>query len=254
MPVYCVTGANRGLGLEFVRQLALQRSNTILATTRSLGSDLTDLRAAAEPSAANVHVLECDTGSEESVVAFAAAASKVLSDGSGSQSAAKIDYLINNGAVNLNANQSSLDLAGPTLAETMRVNMAGPQQTVSRLHAAGLLADGVRVVNISSRLGSIAEAAAEVGDMDTPCCAYRVSKAALNMLSVQQARDLRSRGGLKKAVVIAICPGWVQTRMGGTEAALTPEQSIGEVLKVIGGLGDADNGRFFLYNGKELPW
>lgn len=255
MPVYCVTGTNRGLGLEFVRQLALQGSNTILAATRSLGSDLTDLRAAAEPSAANVHVLECDTGSEESVTAFAAAASKaLLSGGSGAQPAAKIDYLINNAAVNPNVEQSSLDLAASALVETLRVNVAGPQQTVSRLHAAGLLADDVRVVNISSGLGSIADAAAEADDSDEPSCAYRISKAALNMLSVQQAHDLRNRGGLKKAVVVALDPGWVQTRMGGPEAALTPEQSVGAMLKFIGGLGAADSGGFSQYDGEKRRW
>ncbi|KAL8377679.1 hypothetical protein RB595_008395 [Gaeumannomyces hyphopodioides] len=252
MSVYCVTGANRGLGLEFVRQLALQGSNTILACTRSLGSDLTDLRAAAAPSAANVHVLECDTGDEQSVAAFAAAAAKALSGG-GAQPA-KIDCLVNNAAVNLHVEQSSLDLAAPVLAETLRVNVAGPQQTVARLHAAGLLADGVRVVNISSGLGSIADARAEGEDSDQPSCTYRVSKAALNMLSVQQGHDLRRRGGLKGAVVAAVDPGWVQTRMGGPEAALTPEQSVGAMLKLIEGLGDADNGGFFQYDGQKREW
>ncbi|KAL8403537.1 hypothetical protein RB594_008704 [Gaeumannomyces avenae] len=253
MPVYCVTGANRGLGLEFVRQLALQGSNTILACTRSLGSDLTDLRAAAAPSATTVHVLECDTGDEQSVAAFATAAAKALS-GTGGAQPAKIDCLVNNAAVNLHVERSSLDLAAPVLAETLRVNVAGPLQTVARLHAAGLLAGGVRVVNISSGLGSISEARAEGDDSDQPSCAYRVSKAALNMLSVQQGYDLRHRGGLKGAVVAAVDPGWVQTRMGGPEAALTPEQSVGGMLKLIGGLGDADNGGFFQYDGQKREW
>lgn len=248
MPVYCVTGTNRGLGLEFVRQLAREGSNTILALTRSLGSDLGDLRAAAAPSSASVHILECDTGSEDSIASFVPAALKTLGSGT------KIDYLINNAGVNLESEKSSLDLDTTVVSEMFRINVVGPQQMVTRLHAAGLLSDSVRVVNVSSGLGSLAET---LGDGETTvrhCCGYSMSKAALNMLSVHQSGDLRSKGGLDGAVVIAMDPGWVKTRMGGSGAALEPEESIGGMLKAVRGLKNEDNGRFFQYDGQKKPW
>lgn len=248
MPVYCITGTNRGLGLEFVRQLAASHDNTILALTRTLSSDLTDLKAVSAASS-KTHILECDTGSSESIQSFANEAKKLLSD-----QGHKIDVLINNAGINFNSWQSSLALEPDSLLHQIRINVIGPATTVQMLHAAGLLSPQVRVINLTSGLGSMAESLGPSGNTSRKCCGYSISKAGLNMLSVHQSGDLREKGGLPGAVVVVIDPGWVKTRMGGAGAVLEPEESIGRMLKVVGGLRDEDNGTFLKYNGERIPW
>jgi NAD(P)-dependent dehydrogenase (short-subunit alcohol dehydrogenase family) len=121
MPVYCITGTNRGIGLEFVRQLAVSPDNTIIAAVRSLSSDLTDLRAAASSS---THILECDTGSVSSIHSFVKAVARTLADGQ------KIDYLINNAGVNVASQQSSLSLGPDELHAQININVIGPAKVV----------------------------------------------------------------------------------------------------------------------------
>jgi len=241
MPVYCITGANRGLGLEFVRQIAsASPSNTILALTRSLSSDLADLKKVAN---SNTHVLECDTGNLQSIRAFATSAAKLLNG-------KKIDFLINNAGINTVPDQSSLSIGPEDLDEQIRVNVLGPAKTVEYLLSADLLAPDARIVNMTSGLGSMA-----VSLSITPrkCATYSISKAALNALTVQQSGDLREKLG-KECVVVCMDPGWVKTRMGGEGAVLEPEESIGGMLKCVHGLAEGDNGKFFTYTGKEVPW
>lgn len=104
-------------------------------------------------------------------------------------------------------------------------------------------------MNMTSGLGSMANSLAM-----TPrkCAGYSISKAALNMLTVHQAEDVR--GMLKGARVVAMDPGWVKTRMGGEGAVLEPEESIGGMLKALHGLGEEDGGKFFTYTGEQVPW
>ncbi|KAK3352455.1 hypothetical protein B0T25DRAFT_186134 [Lasiosphaeria hispida] len=239
MPVYCITGTNRGLGLEFVRQLAQSPDNTILATTRSLASDLGDLHAVASPA---THILECDTGDLKSIHTFAKEARKVLG---GDQ---KIDFLLNSAGVNLASWQSSLTLGPDDLAAQISVNVLGPAKAVEFLLEAGLLSDSVRILNMSSGLGSMQRSLAA----PRKCAGYSISKAALNMLTVHQSGDLRAR--LPGVVVIVLDPGWVKTRMGGDGAVLEPHESISGILKVLDGLKDEDNGKFLHHSGEEIPW
>ncbi|KAK6432816.1 hypothetical protein LTR95_011008 [Oleoguttula sp. CCFEE 5521] len=239
MPTYIVTGANRGLGLEFVRQLAKDSANTIIATSRSSSTDLTDVKKVGSKT---THFLTCDTGSLDSIKSFV---SEVKSQLSGT----KIDYLINNAGINTVPEQTALSINPSDLDEQIRVNVIGPAKTTQFLLEAGLLADNVRIVNMSSGLGSMA-----VSLSITPrkCATYSISKAALCALSVQQSGEVREK--LKGAVVVAMDPGWVKTRMGGEGAVLEPEESIGGMLKCIHGLGEGENGKFFTYTGVEVPW
>ena len=85
------------------------------------------------------------------------------------------------------------------------------------------------------------------------CATYSISKSALNALTVQQSGELREKLG-PKCVVVCMDPGWVKTRMGGEGAVLEPEESISGMLKCVQGLGEGDNGKFFTYTGKEVPW
>jgi NAD(P)-dependent dehydrogenase (short-subunit alcohol dehydrogenase family) len=250
MPVYCITGTNRGLGLEFVRQLSARPSNTLIATVRSLAtSDLTDLKAASH---SNVHVLECDTSNASSVAHFAAQASTALNG-------AKIDFLLNSAGVNAHPEQHSLSLSEEALLENVRVNVLGPAKVVQCLLEADLLADNLRVLNMTSGLGS---AAHTLGSMKAAkCTPYSISKAGLDMLTIHMGYDLRTgvegvAGGrkLSKAVAIVMDPGWVKTRMGGEGSFVEPEESIRRMLECLHGLKDDDNQKFYEYQGSNLGW
>lgn len=239
MGVYCITGTNRGLGLEFVRQLAQSGSHTILAAVRALSSDLGDLNQVASPT---THVLECDTGSIESIQAFATQAAQVLGPDK------TIDFLINNAGINLGSSQNSLGLDPDHLTAMVNVNVVGPAKMVEFLLGMGLLSSHVRVLNMTSGLGSM-QCSSET---NPKCAGYSVSKASLNMLTIHQSKDLREK--LLGAVVIAMDPGWVKTRLGGRGAILEPHESISNMLDVLHELGDQDNGKFYQRLGQQVPW
>ena len=235
---YAITGANRGLGLEFARQLSAPgTANTIVAAVRSLSGELDDLKAlASKNTSSKIHILECDTGSLPSISAFGSAVSKLL-DGK------QLDVLLNNAGINAVPNQTSLDLGEEDVLTHIQINVLGPAKTTEALSP--LLGNGSVVVNMTSGLGSCARS------KKTPkCAAYSISKAAVNMLTVHNASDLRGMG------VRAICmdPGWVKTRMGGEGAVLEPEVSIGGMLRTIERVEEGDSGKFYTYTGEEVPW
>lgn len=235
----CHPGANRGLGLEFVRQLSLDESNTIIACVRADSTDLTSLKKVARKS---TQYLTCDTGSLDSMRSFVVEAEKALNG-------SKVDYLVNNAGINSVSEQTSLSINPSDLDENMRVNVIGPAKTTQFLLEANLLAPNVRIVNMTSGLGSMA---VSLSIYPRKAATYSISKAGLNALTVQQSGEVREKLG--KAVIICMDPGWVKTRMGGEGAILEPEESIGGMLKCIHGLGDESNGKFYTYTGKEVPW
>ncbi|AEO70979.1 e7d325fd-1987-431b-b8cf-a809263fc3b4 [Thermothielavioides terrestris] len=240
MPVYCVTGTNRGIGLEIVRQLSQSSDNTIIATTRSLSSDLTDLKAVASSS---THILECDTGDVASIRSFVKEAAQTLGGDK------KIDFLLNSAGVNLASWQSSLTLGPDELHTQISINVIGPAKMVELLLDAGLLSRDVRILNMTSGLGSMQSS---LGIKPRKCAGYSISKAGLNMLTVHQSEDLKQH--LPGAVVICMDPGWVKTRMGGEGAVLEPHESVGGILRVLHALKPEDTGSFYLYNGEKCPW
>ncbi|CCC05156.1 hypothetical protein SMACR_07893 [Sordaria macrospora] len=239
MPTYVITGSNRGIGLEFVRQLTQSPDNTVLALVRNLSKGHSDLKALANE---KTHIFECDTSSLASIRDFAKTARSTLGDN-------KIDYVINNAGINLSSQNSSLQLAPDDLLETIKTNVIGPAKVVEFLLEQGVLSDNVRVQNTSSGLGSIKRTA---DSEERQCAGYSISKAALNMLSVHLAADLRKV--LKGAVVIMMCPGWVKTDMGGESAMLSPEESVSGQLKVLQGLKEEDTGKFYQYSGDQWSW
>ena len=235
-----VTGANRGLGLEFVRQLCA-RGDEVVATARDprRAADLADV---ADGSGGRVTVVALDAADPSSV---AAAAGRI------GERWPAVDVLVNNAGVMRAAGRAGGASAGPldrlepeAMLDVLRVNAVGPALVTQALRPLLAAAGQAVVVNLSSRLGSIAEARS-AGDY-----AYSMSKAALNMLTRHLAADLRSQG----TTVIAISPGWVHTDMGGPGAPLEPPESVKGILSVVDGLTPADSGRFFDHTGGELPW
>lgn len=230
-----VTGANRGLGLEFVRQL-LARGHRVVATCRHPGR-ATALNALAGEHPGRLRVLPLDVSDARSRAELV----RELPLLSGDDAPVRLDLLVNNAGV-LHSGERFGGVAEANLEDSLRTNAIGPFLLAQAL--APLLADGARVANLSSQLGSIGR----VSRFGTPT--YAISKAAQNMATAQLARALAPRG----IVVVALHPGWVRTEMGGEGAEVAPEDAARGLLDVIEGLGEADNGRFLDWQGQPLPW
>jgi NAD(P)-dependent dehydrogenase (short-subunit alcohol dehydrogenase family) len=226
-----VTGSNRGIGLEFVRQL-LARGDRVYAACRHPGRalHLTEL-AAAHPGHLAVLPLEVD---KERSIAELARQTAALTD--------SLDMLINNAGVLVSGERFG-SLAAKSQAESFIANVIGPVLLTQAL--APLLEKGksAKVMNISSTLGSI-ERTSQFG---TP--SYSISKAALNMATRQLAHALAPT-----VTVFCVHPGWVKTDMGGAGAEITAQNSVAGLLKVLDAIKSADAGTFVDYRGRKLPW
>lgn len=237
MPTYFITGANRGLGLEFVRQLA-EKDNTILACTRSPSSS-EDLSAHASKSK-NIHILECDVSSLSSIESLHSKVSEAIG------SSGQIDYLLNNSGINAAPHETSLSISPEEMHTHIDVNVIGPAKVVETLQP--FLKKGSVVMNMTSGLGSCGKTISDI--KEGKCTTYSISKAAVDMLTVHQAFHLKDQG----VRVVCMDPGWVKTRMGGEGAILEPEVSISGMLKAIHGLGEKDTAQFYTYTGEQVPW
>lgn len=223
---YLVTGANRGLGLEFAKQLSA-RGDTVIGTSRSIekAGALRDLGARCRVVALDV----TDPGS------IAGLGERV--------GAGAIDVLINNAGVS----STSKSVGQLDAAEMQRVFMVN---SVAPLLVTGVLLPQLRsgrgklIVQITSQLGSIAN------NTGGSTYAYRGSKAALNQMNKCLANELGPEGFR----CVAVHPGWVRTDMGGPSAHLSPEESVRAMLKTIDGAEARMNGAFVNYDGGVLPW
>jgi NAD(P)-dependent dehydrogenase (short-subunit alcohol dehydrogenase family) len=230
-----VTGANRGIGLAFVRRL-LARGDRVVATCRHPGK-ATALNTLAGEYPGRLHVLPLDVGQEKSRAELARELPLVWGGDDGD----RIDLLVNNAGV-LHSGERFGTLSQATLEDTLRINVAGPLLLTQAL--APRLADGGVVANLSSDLGSIAR----VADFRHP--SYCISKAALNMATAQLAQALKPRG----IRVVALHPGWVQTDMGGDGAQIPVETSVDGLLAAIDALGPDDTGVYRDWRGRTMDW
>ena len=240
-----VTGANRGIGLEFVRQL-LVRGDHVVAACRHPGkaSALTTL-AGEHPG--RLHVLPLDVADAKSRASLLHDLPLVLGDDG------RIDLLLNNAGV-LHSGERFGHVEQAMLDDSLRTNAIGPfllaQALVPLLcdvapgHADDTGSPRTVIANISSQLGSIANTTR----FGTP--SYAISKAAQNMASVLLARALAERG----IVVLALHPGWVQTEMGGAQAQVTPADAVAGLLRVIDAATPSRSGAFLDWRGEALPW
>ncbi len=224
---FVVTGANRGIGLEFVKQLT-ERGEEVDAAARD-PDDAAELRALVRPGV-RLSIHRLDVVDDPSVHSFAEA----LPPG-------PVDVLVNNAGVSGVKGGEAID--PEDILRVFDVNAAGTLRVVRALLPRLRAGKTRKIVNLTSQLGSIADA---TGGR----YAYRLSKAALNMATRLLAEDLRGEGFL----TVALHPGWVQTRMGGSAAPVPPEQSIRGMLRIVDGLRPEQSGRVFDFQGRELPW
>lgn len=231
MKTVLITGANRGIGLEHVRRF-IERGVQVFAATRS-PKNATDLLELAGAHADLIKILPYDAADP----AAPAGLKTTLGD-------TPIDLLFANAGVLGDRSLSFGSVDVEEVLKLVRVNALAP------LKLAEALVDNVasstrRLVAVqSSQMGSIGD------NSSGGYYAYRVSKAALNMVAKSMANDLSSRG----VTAVALHPGWVNTRMGGTAAPVTVEQCVAGQQQLFERLTLTDSGHFFNYDGKELPW
>ncbi|MEO1201537.1 MAG: SDR family oxidoreductase [Pseudomonadota bacterium] len=236
MPTVLVTGANRGLGLEFVRQYAADGWR-VIAVCRSPSSADALLKLADGESSIAVHAADVTKPAD------VAELGESLLD-------TTIDVLINNAGI-FGPSRSAGGGDGQTFGsidyerwlDVLRVNSLAPMMLAETLLPNVRAAAAGKLVTISSRLGSIAQTGAGY-------YAYRSSKAAVNMAMATLAQEPAASG-----VTIAVLhPGWVSTDMGGPEAPVTPTQSVTGLRQQIERLDRPDSGGFFDFEGERLPW
>ena len=222
MPTAVVTGANRGIGLEWVRQL-LDKGWNVHAGYRTDEGGLSG-------TGANYHQL--DVTSKVSVEAFAAS----LPD--------RVDLLVNNAGVADGRWRSIEDIDHEQVLKVLDINSVGPvrvtQALLSRLGGDEMST----IAMVSSLMGSVEDCTSGRS------YAYRASKSALNMFSAAMKNELRD----DNISVVILHPGWVQTDMGGPNATVTPLDSIAGMIQRVEEQTLELSGRFVQYDGESLPW
>ena len=223
MSTVLITGAARGLGLEFVKQYAA-KGWKVHACARSPES--------LKEVAGDIHLHKLEVTDYAAVKALA---SELKGEA--------IDVLICNAGVS-GREAADLGTIDPKVwRDTFEVNALAPLMMAEAFVEQVAASKDRKLIAISSRLGSITH-------NDGARYAYRASKTALNMEWKSLSKDTASKG----LICVVLHPGWVQTDMGGQAATLTIAQSVPSMVTVIDWLKPADYGRFLNSDGAELPW
>jgi len=221
MATYLVTGANRGIGLEYCRQLH-QRGDEVIAVCRQPSEDLDSLDVRIESGV--------DITDDASVADLKQRLQGI-----------PLDVLINNAGILDRVTLNDLDI--DSIRQQFEVNAIGPLRLTHALLTN--LKTGSKVVMMTSRMGSIED------NTSGSSYGYRMSKVALSMAGKSLSHDLKSKG-----IAVAILhPGLVQTRMTGfTDSGITPEESVQGLLARIDELTLDNSGTFWHAKGEVLPW
>jgi NAD(P)-dependent dehydrogenase (short-subunit alcohol dehydrogenase family) len=226
-----ITGANRGLGLEFARQYAAEGWQ-VYATCRDPNS-ASELHRLADASDYKVQIMALDVTDLASVKT----AAKELEGQA-------IDLLLNNAGVGGPRGQTIGNIDYDAWANVLDVNTLGPLRVSEAFvdHVAG--SERKLIVTLTSGMGSIAD------NTSGGAFAYRSSKAAVNMVMRSLAIDLAPRG----ITCVVINPGWVRTDMGGPHGTQTPAESVTKLRRLIDNLKPIHSGKFFNHDGREYAW
>lgn len=221
MATYLVTGANRGIGYEYCRQLQA-KGDRVIAVCRTASEELKQLGVEVEEG--------IDITSDVSVASLQSRLGEIA-----------IDVLINNAGIIKRVTLEDLDF--DSIREQFEVNALGALRVTHALLP--LLKTGSKVVLMTSRMGSIGD------NTSGSSYGYRMSKVALSMAGKSLAHDLKPRG-----IAMAILhPGLVKTRMTNfTSGGITPEESVKGLLTRIDELTLENTGTFWHANGEVLPW
>jgi NAD(P)-dependent dehydrogenase (short-subunit alcohol dehydrogenase family) len=231
MSIALITGANRGLGLEFAQQY-LADGWQVYAACRDPAS-ASELRRLAKNSNGKLRILAMDVTDPASIHATA-----IELDGQA------IDLLLNNAGVIGPRGQIIGNIDYDAWAEVLAINTIGPMRVSEAFVEHVARSDRKLIVTLTSGMGSIAD------NTSGGSIVYRSSKAAVNMVMRSLAIDLAPRG----ITCVVMNPGWVRTDMGGPNATLEPSESISALRRLIASLGPEHSGKFFNHTGREYPW
>ena len=232
METVLITGASRGIGLEFTTQF-LDRQYQVFASCRNPeGAPM--LLGLQEQAGDNLVVLPLDLTKGDTITKAAATVGGFTTS---------LDLLINNAGIA--GGQEELEaVTGEDMVSTYRANAVGPFLVAQAFLPLLRSGNNPRIISITSRMGSIAD------NGGGGWYAYRASKAALNMVNANLAIDLRP----DKIGAVVLHPGWVQTDMGGSGATLKVSESVAGMVGVIEGLTLEDSGKFLDWSGSEILW
>ena len=222
-----VTGANRGIGYEVAAQLAARNFQVFVGARNEKAG-----REAAIEIGNDAAFLKIDVADEKTIHAAAAEFS---------ESARHLDVLINNAGILLENDQSVLKIT-PAIFETiLRTNTLGPLLIAQAFKLLLQKSRAPRIVNVSSGSGQLTDGA------DGWAPAYSISKTALNGVTVQLA------AALPDFAVNSVCPGWVRTDMGGSNATRSVEQGAAGIVWLAVDAPQNLTGKF-LRDRKVIPW
>jgi len=231
-----ISGANRGLGLEFAKQY-LKDGWHVIALCRDKGKAME--LAALGQSSDQLEIYETDVTNFNGIRELA----ENLAD-------LAIDVVINNAGIfgpkpgaDGDHRQSLGSVDSDIFNDVLTVNAVAPLILTEAFLDQVLASEQKKVITISSVMGSIEETQGGL-------LAYRMSKAAINMAMACLAKELAPKG----VIVNALNPGWVKTDMGGVDASVTPADSITAMRKIIAGLSIEQTGTFIDYDGRIIPW
>jgi NAD(P)-dependent dehydrogenase (short-subunit alcohol dehydrogenase family) len=225
-----ITGANRGNGLHLCRIFA-ENDWKVIACCRSPQSAGELKRLEVENDLLTIYAL--DVNDDNAIGRLANGLGQV-----------DIDILLNNAGIYGPREQGLGQIDSNTWLNVFRTNSIAPFRMAEAFldHVAG---SGRKVIaTISSMMGSITD------NTSGNQYIYRSSKSAVNMVMKSLSIDLKERG----ITSVMFHPGWVRTDMGGPQATFSPEESAAGLYQVLINLTGEDNGRFFTFEGKELPW
>jgi len=226
-----ITGANRGLGLEFATQY-LAANWYVFAACRDPTSAAA-LETLARSRKDQMEIIPMDVTSAPSI----ARAADIVRD-------RPLDILLNGAGIIGKPGQKTGRVDYAAWAQVLDVNTMGPLRVTEALVENVARSDHKLIVTITSGLGSLAD------NTSGGAIAYRSSKAAVNMVMRSVSIDLAGRG----IACVVVNPGWVRTDMGGANAPLSPEESVSALRRLIGTLGMQQSGKFLNYDGREYPW
>jgi NAD(P)-dependent dehydrogenase (short-subunit alcohol dehydrogenase family) len=232
MKTTLITGVNRGIGLEFVRQYAADGWRVLACSRHPEKSTALNKLAAQYPELIKIHAL--DVADPAQIDRFGQALANEA-----------IDLLINNAGIYPDSDKS--DFGHTDYAEWMqafRINTMAPLKMAETFAPHIARSKQKTIVTITSKMGSISDNSSGGSYL------YRSSKAAVNMVVKSLAIDLKQSG----ITAVVVHPGWVKTDMGGPNAMISAEQSVSGIRKMISRLTLVDSGKFFAYDGAVIPW
>ena len=225
-----ITGANRGLGLGFVKKY-IEKNIHLICTTREI-SGSKELLAYKEKYPDNMEIFELDLLKDNAALTLA----NFIKD-------RPIDILINNAGVG-SSNQHFQAVSLNSWLEVLKVNLIAPLMITQAIIKNVKISSAKKIYFLSSQLGSIEDN--NSGGMYI----YRSSKSGLNQVVKSLSIDLKAYG----ITVVSLHPGWVKTDMGGANAPVSIDESVEGMVRVIETTDIEDTGKFLNYDGRELPW